>query len=91
MNESDRKEIVRYRIARAHETLREIDKELGRYYSNIFDKRHTGDYDDFIDYKKDDVLALVKPAKEFVAEIPDNREFPSGILFVFISSLLLLT
>ncbi len=42
-----------------------LDKELGRYYSNIFDKRLTGDYDDFIDYKKDDVLALVKPAKEF--------------------------
>lgn len=124
MNESDRKIIVKYRISRAHETLREvdkhienqlwntavnrlyyacyyavialliskeiiaqthagvrqmfglhfvkkglIDKELGRYYSNIFDKRLTGDYDDFIDYEKDDVLALVEPAKEFIQEI----------------------
>lgn len=45
-----------------------IDKELGRYYSNIFDKRITGDYDDFIDYKKNDVLALIKPAQELIQE-----------------------
>ncbi len=124
MKESDRKEIAKYRISRAHETLREvdilienqfwntavnrlyygcyyavsallisteikaqthagvrqmfglhfiktglIDRELGRYYSNIFDKRLTGDYDDFIEYVKDDVLALLKPAQEFVKEI----------------------
>ena len=124
MNESDRKEIVKYRIARAHETLKEVnkhienqlwntavnrlyyacyyaviallvskeikaqshagvrqmfglhfvkkglvDKELGRYFSNIFDKRLTGDYDDFIEYEKDDVVALVEPAKEFIQEI----------------------
>jgi uncharacterized protein (UPF0332 family) len=124
MKESDRKEIVKYRISRAHETLREvdilienklwniavnrlyygcyyaviallismkikaqthagvrqmfglhfiktglIDKELGKYYSIIFDKRLTGDYDDFIDYEKDDVLAMVVPAKEFIQEI----------------------
>jgi len=46
-----------------------VDKELGRYYSNIFDKRLTGDYEDFIDYKKEDVLALIKPARTFIQEI----------------------
>ncbi len=46
-----------------------IDKELGRYYSNIFDKRLTGDYDDFIDYEKGDVLTLLKPAHELILEI----------------------
>ena len=124
MKRSDRNEIVKYRLSRAHETLREvdilienqlwntavnrlyyacfyavnallldkeisahthagvrqmfgmhfiknglIDKELGRYYSNIFDKRITGDYDDFIDYQKADVLSLLKPAKELIQEI----------------------
>ena len=124
MNEEDRKEIVKYRLTKAHETLHEVEKhienkfwntavnrlyyacyyavialliskkikaqthagvrqmlglhfiktgliniELGRYYSNIFDKRLTGDYDDFIDYEKDDVLALIQPAKEFIQEI----------------------
>jgi len=124
VKQSDRNTIVKYRMLRANETLREIDilienqlwntavnrlyyacfyavnalllskeikaqthagvrqmfglyfiknelidKELGRYYSNIFDKRITGDYDDFIDYKKSDVLALLKPAQDLLQEI----------------------
>ena len=124
MKKEDRVEIVKYRIARAHETLREvdilidnklwntainrlyyscyyavsallinaeikaqthagvrqmfglhfvntglIDRDLGRYYSNIFDKRLTGDYDDFIEYGHDDVIALFDPAKELVNQI----------------------
>jgi len=46
-----------------------MDKELGRYFSDIFDKRLTGDYDDFIDYQKDDVVGLIIPAKKLIAEI----------------------
>ncbi len=124
MNEANRKEIVKYRLSRAHDTLQEleilvenqlwntavnrlyyacyyavialliskeikaqthtgvrqmfglhfikngtIDKEFGRYYSKIFDKRQTGDYDDFIDYTEEDVIALHKPAKECISEI----------------------
>ncbi len=124
MNESDREELIRYRITKAFETLHEVDiqiknqlwntavnrlyyacyyavialllsrkinamthtgirqmfglhfiktglieKELGKYFSNIFDKRLTGDYDDFIDYKKEDILPLIKPAKELIQEI----------------------
>ena len=124
MNETERKELVDYRIRRAHNTLGEvnlhienelwnttvnrlyyacyyavialliskgikaqthagvrqmfglhfiktglINKELGSFYSNIFDKRLTGDYDDFIDYTKENVLELIKPAKDFIEEI----------------------
>ena len=124
MNETERKELVDYRIRRALETFREvnlhidnelwntainrlyyacyyavtalliskgikaqthvvvrqlfglhfiktglIDKELGSFYSNIFDKRLTGDYNDFIDYTKEDILELIKPAKDFIEEI----------------------
>ena len=46
-----------------------IDKDLGRFYSNLFDKRQTGDYDDLIDYKEDDVLVLFDPAKAFIQKI----------------------
>ena len=35
-----------------------ISKELGKYYSTLFEKRITGDYDDFIDVDKDTVDGL---------------------------------
>jgi len=46
-----------------------IEKELGKFYTDIFDKRQTGDYDDFIDFKKDDVLDLLKPANKLITKI----------------------
>lgn len=46
-----------------------IEKELGRFFSDIFDKRLTGDYDDFIDYERDDVVGLLIPAKKLITEI----------------------
>jgi uncharacterized protein (UPF0332 family) len=45
-----------------------IDKELGKFYSIIFDKRLTGDYDDFVDHKKEDVLFLKSKAEKFIQE-----------------------
>lgn len=46
-----------------------IEKELGRFFSDIFDKRLTGDYDDFVDYERDDVVGLINPAKKLITEI----------------------
>ncbi len=46
-----------------------IDKELGRFYTDVFDKRQAGDYDDFINFSKEEVLSMIKPAKKLVAEI----------------------
>lgn len=46
-----------------------ISKELGKFYSDIFEMRHSGDYDDFVDYTKEDVLEAVIPAKELIATI----------------------
>jgi uncharacterized protein (UPF0332 family) len=123
MTDAERKEIIKYRISRAHETLNEvdilienklwntavnrlyyacyyavnalllskkiqaqthagirqlfglhfvktgrIDKELGKFYSIIFDKRLTGDYDDFVDHKEEDVLFLKSKAEKFIQE-----------------------
>lgn len=46
-----------------------FSKQLGNFYSEIFDLRQTGDYDDYIDYKKSDVLDLIIPAREFIDEV----------------------
>jgi len=46
-----------------------IPSESGRFYTKIFDLRHDGDYDDYIDYDREDVLALMQPAKELMNQI----------------------
>ena len=46
-----------------------ISKDLGKFYSDIFDMRQTGDYEDFIDFSKDDVNELIIPAKELIEAI----------------------
>ncbi len=124
MTDTERNEIVKYRLSRAHETLNEVDilidnqlwntainrlyyacyyavnallvsikikaqthagvrqmfglhfvitgkisRDLGKFYSIIFDKRLTGDYDDFVDHKEEDVLVLFTMAKKFLKEI----------------------
>ncbi len=124
MNETERKDLINYRLSRARSTLNEVsvlidnelwntavnrlyyacyyavialllhnrikaqthggvrqmfglhfiktgivDKELGKFYSDIFDKRQTGDYDDFVDYKKEDVIDLIQPANSLIEKI----------------------
>jgi uncharacterized protein (UPF0332 family) len=46
-----------------------ISKELGKFYSDIFEMRQTGDYDDFVDFTKDDVLGAYIPAKDLIKSI----------------------
>ncbi len=46
-----------------------IDKELGKFYSDIFDKRQTGDYEDFIDFSSQDVSELIPRATELIERI----------------------
>lgn len=46
-----------------------IPKESGKFYTDIFDKRQTGDYDDFVEMGKEDVIGLLEPAKRLVTEI----------------------
>ena len=53
-----------------------ISSETGKFFSDIFDLRQTGDYDDFIDFEKEDVLALVSPAERLFEEV-SKIVFPS--------------
>ena len=46
-----------------------INKELGKFYTDIFDKRQTGDYDDFVDFSKEEVLNMILPAKQLIDSI----------------------
>ncbi|MFO7790468.1 MAG: HEPN domain-containing protein [Bacteroidales bacterium] len=46
-----------------------VDKELGKFYSDIFDMRQTGDYEDYIDFTKEDVYDLLNPANTLISRI----------------------
>ena len=48
-----------------------INKELGSFFLDIFDKRITGDYDDFIDHEKEEVEKLLPIAKELIGKIEE--------------------
>ena len=42
---------------------------LNEVEADIFDKRQTGDYDDFVDFSKEEVISMVEPAKQLIAKI----------------------
>ena len=46
-----------------------ISKELGKYYSTLYEKRITGDYDDFIDIDRETVEGLLEPATQMINAI----------------------
>lgn len=46
-----------------------IDIELGKYYSDIFDKRQIGDYEDYIEFEKEEVYELLPPARKLIKAI----------------------
>jgi uncharacterized protein (UPF0332 family) len=46
-----------------------ISKDFGKFFTDIYDKRQTGDYDDFINYDKDTVVNLLSTANIFIQEI----------------------
>lgn len=48
-----------------------IDKTLAKFFTDLYDMRQTGDYDDFIEYTKEDILDLLKPANDFISQAED--------------------
>lgn len=43
-----------------------VSKEDGRFFSDLYDRRQTGDYDDFIEYDEQTVLQIFKQADHFI-------------------------
>jgi uncharacterized protein (UPF0332 family) len=54
-----------------------LDKEYGRLYSNLFNKRQEGDYQDFQFFEKETIEPLILKVEEFILqiEILINSEF----------------
>ncbi len=46
-----------------------VSKEDGRFFSDLYDRRQTGDYDDFILFDEDTVYKLHKQAEGFINRI----------------------
>ncbi len=51
-----------------------IDKELGKFYSNIFTMRQNGDYEDYFNLSEEDVQDMMKPAEKLIAKIEELLE-----------------
>jgi uncharacterized protein (UPF0332 family) len=45
-----------------------ISKELGKHYSELFEKRQRGDYNDFFGFDEETVLRLYQPSVDFIKE-----------------------
>jgi len=46
-----------------------IDRYLAKHFTELFEKRHKGDYNDFYDYDEETVLRLYPVSQRFVEEI----------------------
>ena len=46
-----------------------ISKEFARFFSDLYDRRQTGDYDDFVVYDEETSVKLFSIANKFVQEI----------------------
>ncbi len=48
-----------------------ISQQSGEYYTIIFDLRLSGDYIDYFVFEPEEVIALVQPARDLIAEIAE--------------------
>jgi len=48
-----------------------FDKNLAKHYTDLFEKRHKGDYNDFFDFDKETVTRLLPISKEFISKIEE--------------------
>jgi uncharacterized protein (UPF0332 family) len=48
-----------------------VSKDLAKYFTDLFDRRQTGDYDDFVVYQKEIVEELYKTGKVFINAIEE--------------------
>ncbi len=46
-----------------------VSKEDGRFFSGLYDRRQSGDYDDFILYDENTVNQIYRQADEFIDRI----------------------
>ena len=48
-----------------------FDKEIGRFYSEVFNKRQESDYEDYKEFSKEETKDILEKAKSFVKEVSE--------------------
>ena len=48
-----------------------MEKEDGRFYSEMFKRRQTGDYEDLVEFKKQDVEICLQKSESFIKRIEE--------------------
>jgi len=51
-----------------------VKKDLGKFYNHMFEFRQKGDYGDFVEFEKDDIVKWLKQAEKFIGKIEDIIE-----------------
>jgi uncharacterized protein (UPF0332 family) len=46
-----------------------ISRDLAKFYTEIFDKRQTSDYEDYLELNRDEVVTLLPLAEQLIEEI----------------------
>lgn len=46
-----------------------VSKEFAKFFSDLYDRRQTGDYDDFVEYDRETSERFLSLSKDFVSEI----------------------
>ena len=46
-----------------------VSKEDGRFFSDLYNRRQTGDYDDYVLYDETTVFSLYNQAQEFIGRM----------------------
>ena len=46
-----------------------LEKKWGEFYSDMFKRRQKGDYQDFVEFERQDVKAWLKKSEEFIDKI----------------------
>lgn len=46
-----------------------VTKEDGRFFSDLYDRRQTGDYDDYVSYDEETVMQLYNQSEGFINRI----------------------
>ncbi len=48
-----------------------VNRELAKHYTNLFEQRQKGDYNDFFDFTEQNVLGLIPMTRDFVDKIEE--------------------
>ncbi|MFO8021223.1 MAG: HEPN domain-containing protein [Perlabentimonas sp.] len=60
---------VRQKFGQHFVKTEKFNRELAKHYTELFEKRHKGDYNDFYDYDEETVLRLYPISREFISQI----------------------